>query len=89
VKLDDAKAVLAAFGMPPGQQNPNAVYTLLAFANIGPKTAWSKASNPRRTPHDVIAFARDNYQKNLCREYARDDSSAGDPPICARRPPCT
>jgi type II restriction enzyme len=49
--------------MPTEQQNPNAVYTLLAFANIGPRTAWSKASDPRRTPHDVIAFARDAYQK--------------------------
>jgi hypothetical protein len=63
VKPDDAKEILAAFGMPTEQQNPNAVYTLLAFANIGPRTPWSKASNPRRTPHDVIAFARDNYQK--------------------------
>jgi type II restriction enzyme len=63
VKPDDAKAILAALGMPMAQQNPNAVYTLLAFANIGPRTPWSKASNPRRTPHDVIAFARDNYQK--------------------------
>lgn len=63
MKSDDAKEILAAFGMPAEQQNPNAVYTLLAFASIGPKTPWIKASNPRRTPHDVIAFARDNYQK--------------------------
>jgi type II restriction enzyme len=49
--------------MPAAQQNPNAVYTLLAFANVGPRTAWHKASDPRRTPHDVIAFARDGFQK--------------------------
>jgi hypothetical protein len=63
VKPEDAKEILMAFGMPAEQQNPNAVYTLLAFADVGPRTAWSRASNPRRTPHDVIVFARDSYQK--------------------------
>lgn len=63
MRATEAKVLLAALGMPVAQQNDNAVYTLLAFADIGPKTPWSAASTPRRTPHDVIQFARDRYRK--------------------------
>jgi hypothetical protein len=63
-RTDDAKRILAAFGMPRAQQNPNAIYTLLAFADIGPRTSWSRAGSPRRTPHDVIAFAAEKYGKS-------------------------
>lgn len=63
MKPDDAKVILEALGMPAAQQNPNAVYTLLAFADVGPKTSWSKASDPRLTPHDVIQFADAKYGK--------------------------
>lgn len=62
-KLDDAKLILAALGMPKAQQNPNAIYTFLAFASVGPRAAWSSASTPRLTPHDVIAFAGEKYGK--------------------------
>lgn len=62
-KLDDAKMILVELGMPKQQQNPNAVYTFLAFANIGPRTAWAIATAQRCTPHDVIAFARKRYGK--------------------------
>jgi len=62
-KVEDAKAILKALGMPPAQQNDNAAYTLLAFANVGPKTPWSKAESVRGNPHYVIEFARDRYKK--------------------------
>lgn len=62
-KLAEAKAVLQALGLPRAQQNPNAVYTLLAFADIGPTAAWLEAEAPRRNPHEVIAFASDVYGK--------------------------
>jgi type II restriction enzyme len=61
--LDAAKVILAALGMPKAQQNPNAVYTFLAFAGVGPRAEWSSASTPRLTPHDVIAFANEKYGK--------------------------
>jgi len=64
VRQDEAKTLLAALGMPAPQQNDNAVYTLLAFADVGPKTAWSAARSPRLTPHDVIQFTRARYRKN-------------------------
>jgi type II restriction enzyme len=60
---DEARAILAALGMPPRQQNPNAVYTFLAFADVGPKGKWKDAEAVRRTPHDVIAFADEAYGK--------------------------
>lgn len=63
MRLTEAKALLAALGMPVAQQNDNGAYTLLAFADVGPKTPWAKASAPRLKPHDVIQFARARYQK--------------------------
>lgn len=63
MRLTEAKALLVALGMPAAQQNDNAAYTLLAFAGVGPETSWSAASAPRLTPHDVIQFARAQYQK--------------------------
>lgn len=63
-KLGEAKQILAALGMPKAQQNPNAVYTFLAFAGVGPRVAWSRASTPRLTPHDVIAFTHQRYGKS-------------------------
>lgn len=50
--------------MPKQQQNENAVYTLLAFADVGPKTPWSRARDVRRNPHGVIEFAAKQYNKN-------------------------
>jgi len=63
VRVDEAKALLKALGMPTKQQNDNAAYTLLAFAGIGRRTPWAEAGAPRLTPHDVIQFARDKYRK--------------------------
>lgn len=63
MRVDEAKRILAVLGMPPAQQNDNAAYTLLAFADVGPKTPWIKAQAPRLTPHDVIGFALQWYSK--------------------------
>lgn len=57
-KQDEARTILKALGMPPKQQNDNAIYTLLAFANVGPETPWPRAEAVRRTPHEVIEFAK-------------------------------
>lgn len=62
-RLDEARALLEALGMPPSQRNENAVYTLLGFANIGPDDPWSEASAVRRNPHDIITFAQRAWQK--------------------------
>jgi len=62
-KLVEAREILAALGMPKPQQCPNALYTFLAFAGIGPRAPWATARNPRLTPHSVIAFADREYGK--------------------------
>ncbi len=62
-KLDDAREVLDALGMPKRQQNDNAAYTLLAFADVGPRTPWARARDVRLKPHDVIIFAGRRYKK--------------------------
>ena len=67
-KLREAKEILAAIGMPKAQQNPNAIYTFLAFSNVRQRALWSSATAPRLTPHDVIAFAAEAYGK----EYAEN-----------------
>ena len=46
-KLGEAKLILAALGMPKTQQNPNAVYTFLAFADE--KYGKTYAENTRET----------------------------------------
>lgn len=63
-RVDDAKEILHALGMPRAQTNDNAAYTLLAFANVGPRTPWSKAEAVRLNPHGVIQFARARYRKD-------------------------
>ncbi len=62
-KIDEAKVILRALGMPSRQRNDNAVYTLLAFCAVGPETDWQAASAIRTNPHGVIQFARDKYGK--------------------------
>jgi hypothetical protein len=63
-KLNNAKQILRALGMPPQQTNDNAAYTLLAFAGIGPRTPWSEASAPRLNPHGVLEFLRKTHNKD-------------------------
>jgi len=63
-KVDDAKEILAALGMPKAQTNTNAAYTLLAFAGVGPRTQWKSAKQVKTNPHGVIDFAREKHRKN-------------------------
>lgn len=70
--FDEAKAILAALGMPKLRQKLNPVCTFLAFANVGPRTPWSSAKSPRLRPHDVIVFRRETYGE----PYARDPREA-------------
>jgi hypothetical protein len=53
-KLDEAKQILAALGMPKAQQNPNAVYTFLAFAPASGRARRGRAL-PRRGSHRTIS----------------------------------
>jgi type II restriction enzyme len=63
-RLEEARRILEALGLPEGQSNDNAAYVLLAFASVGPETPWDRASNDARLgPHDVIQFVRREHGK--------------------------
>jgi hypothetical protein len=72
-KLDDAKEILKAFGLPPKQQNDVAAYTLLALAGIGPKAKWSAAERFSLRIHDMIVFTNAKYRsKEPYKENTRE-----------------
>jgi type II restriction enzyme len=61
--LNAAKKILKALGLPPAQQTDVAAYTLLALANLGPKSAWLDAK--RRPIHirGVLEFISEIFGK--------------------------
>src|SRR3990167_5521568 len=63
-RIDEALDVLRQLGMPRAQHNERSALTLLALLNLGPKTAWSAASDPLRGITPIMEFARDRYGKN-------------------------
>lgn len=60
-KLDEAKEILNALGVPPKQQNGMCCCVLLAMANLTEDDSWQEASNDWIRIHDVITFANNNY----------------------------
>lgn len=72
-KLDDAKDILKALGLPPRQQNDVAAYTLLALAGITPKTKWSAAERRSLRIHDMLVFTNAEYRaKEPYKENTRE-----------------
>jgi type II restriction enzyme len=61
--LDAAKKILKALGLPPAQQTDVAAYTLLALANLGPKSRWLEAERRSIRIHDVLEFTNDIFRK--------------------------
>ncbi|SFI32552.1 BsuBI/PstI restriction endonuclease C-terminus [Selenomonas ruminantium] len=60
-KLEDAKKFLEAIGMPKQQQADVCCLALLTLANIGESDKWTEASNNWIRIHDIIQFAKNNY----------------------------
>lgn len=42
-RIDEARGILRALGLPPAQQNEMSALTLLALCDVGPDVAWKKA----------------------------------------------
>ena len=61
-KLDDAREILIALGMPERQQTDLCCYSLLAMLNIAPTTAWSDATNNWIRIHDILQFTKLSYE---------------------------
>ncbi len=60
-KLDDAREILIALGMPGRQQADLCCYSLLAMLNVSPTTAWRDATNDWIRIHDILQFTNKIY----------------------------
>ena len=63
-KIDEARDILKQLGLPAAQQNDISCLTLLALTGISEDDAWSQASKPSLTIHDMLGFMRDLYRRN-------------------------
>lgn len=60
-KLDEAKDILNALGLPKRQQNDRSAYTLLALLGIEEHDLWKDSSINLIGIHGIIQFIKDNY----------------------------
>ena len=67
-KIDEARDILWQLGLPQAQRNDISCLTLLALAGLTEHEAWSQASKPSRTIHQILGFMRDMYG----RDYAEN-----------------
>ena len=76
-KLEEAKGILTAIGMPKAQTNDRSAYVLLALANLSEGMPWSESQKPAMRIVDVMNFMSDNYGKHYkpnTRETIRKDT---------------
>ena len=67
-KIDEARDILQNLGLPSAQWNDISCLTLLALSGLPENSAWSRASKPSRTIHQILGFMRDAYG----RDYAEN-----------------
>lgn len=60
-KLEEAKALLNAFGLPDKQCNDRSGRVLLALAGVKPEDGWDAASGALLTTRDIMDFIRDHH----------------------------
>lgn len=63
-RIDEAIAILAALGLPRGQQNERSALTLLALAKLGPQSAWAEVQRPLLRTVDIMRFMSAEYDKH-------------------------
>ena len=63
-KLNQAKEILKALGLPEKQYNDRSAWVFLALANITPKDQWKNAQAPLLPTVDIMQFIRDHYGKD-------------------------
>jgi hypothetical protein len=76
-KLEEAKGVLSAIGMPKAQTNDRSAYVLLALADLGEEANWANANKPEMRIVDMMNFMAANYGKEYkpnTRETIRKDT---------------
>jgi hypothetical protein len=62
-KLEEAKGILSAIGMPKEQTNDRSAYVLLALAGVREDMPWSKATVASMRIVDTMNFMAANFQK--------------------------
>ena len=62
--IDDAAKILESLGLPRAQQNERSALTLLALANLGPKSKWRAVERPLLRTVDIMEFMRAQYGKD-------------------------
>ena len=67
-KIDDARDILEQMGLPQAQRNDISCLTLLALTGLSEDDAWSQASKPSRSIHEILGLMRDTYG----RDYAEN-----------------
>lgn len=67
-KINEARSILIALGMPARQQADLCCYALLAMLNVTPNTPWSSATNAWIRIHDILQFTFEHYKV----EYAEN-----------------
>ena len=76
-KLEEAKGILSAIGMPKAQTNDRSAYVLLALADVAEGAKWANAGKPEMRIVDVMNFMAANYGKEYkpnTRETIRKDT---------------
>ena len=71
-KIDDARAILKALGMPRGQRNDRSALALLALLDLGPSGSWQEPERPLKGITPIMEHAREHYG----REYAPNTREA-------------
>lgn len=62
-KIEEAKGILSAIGMPSAQTNDRSAYVLLALANIKESDRWRISQRPELRIVDMMNFMAENYNK--------------------------
>ena len=63
-KIDEAREILKALGLPPAQHNEMSALTLLALCGVGASHSWKKARRQSVTiTKDVMSFVAERYGK--------------------------
>lgn len=62
-KLEEAKGILSAIGMPKAQTNDRSAYVLLSLANIKENDSWKNAKKVEMRIVDTMNFMAENYGK--------------------------
>jgi len=63
-RLENAKSILMALGLPRGQQNERSALCLLALLDLKPGGKWSKAQNPLIGITPMMDWIREHYRKD-------------------------